>query len=113
MDFNSKVAGNNEPALTVRDAARYRALLLAKRDELLAAVAESERKRRTETLATVVEAEVAGTIFARDRPRLHVATLVYGMIVEIFGFWCLLTALETWLEVRGNLPAYRGAFLLH
>ncbi len=56
---------------------------------------------------------IFGTFFTRDRPRLHVATLVYGMIVEIFGFWCLLTALETWLEVRGNLEAYRGAFLLH
>ncbi len=59
---------------------------------------------------------IFGAFFTRDRPRvaaLHVATLVYGMIVEIFGFWCPLTALETWLEVRGNLPAYRGAFLLH
>src|SRR5258708_27534752 len=42
MDFNSKVAANNEPILTVRDVARYRALLLAKRDELLAAAAEAE-----------------------------------------------------------------------
>jgi len=41
MDFNSKVAANNEPILTVRDVARYRALLLAKRDELLAAAAEA------------------------------------------------------------------------
>jgi DnaK suppressor protein len=37
MDLNSSAAGNNEPVLTVRDAARYRALLLAKRDELEAA----------------------------------------------------------------------------
>ena len=34
---------------------------------------------------------------------LHIATLVYGVIVEIFGFWCPLTV----------LPAYRGPFLLH
>lgn len=41
MDLNSNAAGNNEPTLTARDAARYRALLLAKRDELaLAAGAE-------------------------------------------------------------------------
>jgi hypothetical protein len=35
--------------------------------------------------------------FTRGRPRvaaLHVATLVYGMIVEIFGFWCPRTALK-------------------
>src|SRR5713226_9652278 len=44
---------------------------------------------------------------------LHVGTLVYGVIIEIFGFWCPLTALETWLEMRGNVPAYRGPFLLH
>jgi hypothetical protein len=59
---------------------------------------------------------IFGALFTRGRPRLavlHVATLVYGMIVEIFGFWCPLTALETWLEVRGNVQAYRGAFLLH
>lgn len=42
MDFKSKVEGNKEPVLTVRDTAKYRALLLAKRDELLAAAAEAE-----------------------------------------------------------------------
>jgi hypothetical protein len=44
---------------------------------------------------------------------LRVATLVYGMIVEILAFWCPLTALENWLEVRGGVAAYRGPFLLH
>jgi hypothetical protein len=38
---------------------------------------------------------------------------VYGVIIEIFGFWCPLTALEEWLEVRGGVSAYRGPFLLH
>jgi hypothetical protein len=55
-------------------------------------------------------------MFTSGRPQLaalHVATLVYGVIIEIFGFWCPLTALETWLEMRGNVPAYRGPFLLH
>jgi len=36
-------------------------------------------------------------MFTSGRPRLaalHVATLVYGVIIEIFGFWCPLTALE-------------------
>jgi len=57
-----------------------------------------------------------GALFTRGRPQLttlHVATLVYGVFVEIFDFWCPLTALETWLEVRGNVPAYHGPFLLH
>src|SRR5712664_4492202 len=37
---------------------------------------------------------IFGAFFTRGRPRLaalHVATLVYGMIVEIFGLWCPLT----------------------
>jgi hypothetical protein len=37
----------------------------------------------------------------------------YGLIVEIFDFWCPLTALEEWLDVRGQVPAYHGPFLLH
>jgi len=28
---------------------------------------------------------------------LHVATLVYRVIIEIFDFWCPLTTFETWL----------------
>ena len=55
-------------------------------------------------------------MFTSGRPRLaalHVATLVYGVIIEIFGFWCPLTALEEWLQVRGGVSAYRGPFLLH
>ena len=50
----------------------------------------------------------------RSVAALHIATLVYGVIVEIFGFSCSLRALEEWLAVHGNLPAYRGGpFLLH
>src|SRR5260221_12791662 len=59
---------------------------------------------------------IFGAFFTRGRPRLaalHVATLVYGVIIEIFGFWCPLTAFETWLEVLGCVSAYRGPFLLH
>ncbi len=59
---------------------------------------------------------IFGGFFTRGRPRLaalHVGTLVYGVIVEIFGFWCPLTALENWLEVRGGVSAYRAPFLLH
>ncbi len=55
-------------------------------------------------------------MFRSGRPRLaalHVATLVYGVIIEIFGFWCPLTALEEWLQVRGGVSAYRGPFLVH
>jgi hypothetical protein len=34
---------------------------------------------------------IFGAFFTRGRPRLaalHVATLVYSLIIEIFGFWC-------------------------
>ncbi len=57
---------------------------------------------------------IFGAFFTRGRrlAALHVATLVYGVIIEIFGFWCPLTAFETWLEVRGGVSAYRGPFLL-
>jgi hypothetical protein len=48
---------------------------------------------------------IFGTFFTRGRPRVK--------NVEIFRLWCPLTALEEWLEVRGNVPAYRGPFLLH
>jgi len=59
---------------------------------------------------------IFGAFFTRGRPQLaalHVATLVYGVIIEVFGFWCPLTRFETWLEVRGGVSAYRGPFLLH
>lgn len=59
---------------------------------------------------------IFGAFFTRGRPRLaalHVVTLVYGVIIEIFGFWCPLTALENRLEVRGGVSTYRGPFLLH
>ncbi len=59
---------------------------------------------------------IFGAFFTRGRPRLaalHVAMLVYGVIIEIFGFRCPLTALENWLEVRGGVSTYRGPFLLH
>jgi hypothetical protein len=66
--------------------------------------------------AAYIASLIFGAFFTRGRPRLavlHVGTLVYGMIVEIFGFWCPLTSLENWLEMRGNASVYRGPFLLH
>jgi hypothetical protein len=49
-------------------------------------------------------------IFTSGRPRLaalHVATLVYGVIIEIFGFWCPLTALAEPAIADGE-PGFRG-----
>ena len=56
-----------------------------------------------------------GTLLTRGRSQLaalHVGTLLYGIIVEIFGLWCPLTALEQWLEARGDVSVYHGPFLL-
>src|SRR5258708_32587552 len=58
---------------------------------------------------------IFGAFFTRGPPRLaalHVVTLVYGVIIEIFGFWCPLTAFETGLEQRGGVSAYRATSLL-
>lgn len=59
---------------------------------------------------------IFGALFTRGRTRLaalHVGTLLYGIIVEISGLWCPLTALEQWLEMRGGVSPYHGPFLLH
>jgi hypothetical protein len=61
--------------------------------------------------AAYIACVIFGAFFTRGRQRfaaLHVATLVYSVIVEIFGFWCPLTTFETWLEVRGGVSAYRA-----
>lgn len=66
--------------------------------------------------AAYIACVIFGAFFTRGRPRLaalHVATVVYGVIVEIFDFWCPLTALEQWLDVRGQVSAYHTPFLLH
>src|SRR5260370_1620833 len=65
--------------------------------------------------ATYIAWVIFGAFFTRSRPRLaalHVATLVYGVIIEIFGFWCPLTALEEGLVGRGQVSAYLVPFLL-
>lgn len=59
---------------------------------------------------------IFGALFTRGRARLaalHVGTLLYGIVVEIFGLWCPLTELEQWFELRGGVSLYRGPFLLH
>ena len=65
--------------------------------------------------AAYIACVIFGAFFTRGRQRfaaLHVATLVYSVIVEIFGFWCPLSALEDWLQVRGGVSVYRGPFPL-
>ncbi|MHB8542096.1 MAG: DUF2784 domain-containing protein [Candidatus Acidiferrales bacterium] len=59
---------------------------------------------------------IFGAIFSRGRPRLawaHVATIVYGIIVETTAFVCPLTLAENWCEARAGVEPYHGPFLLH
>lgn len=59
---------------------------------------------------------VFGAFLARHRPILrwlHVASLVWGILVELFVWPCPLTLLEDWLERRAGIEPYQGGFLLH
>lgn len=59
---------------------------------------------------------IAGALLTRGRPWLaaaHIASLLWGIVIEIAPWPCPLTLLEQYLENRAGLAAYRGAFLLH
>lgn len=59
---------------------------------------------------------VFGAFVARHRPVLrwiHIASLMWGILAELFIFPCPLTALENWLELRSGIEPYQGGFLLH
>jgi hypothetical protein len=59
---------------------------------------------------------VFGALVTRRRPILqwlHIACLVWGVLVEVTPWPCPLTLLENWLESRAGVGAYQGGFLLH
>ena len=59
---------------------------------------------------------IFGAFWTRGRPWLtgfHLASLVWGIIVEVGPWPCPVTLLEQWLETRAGLPSYRGSFLVH
>jgi hypothetical protein len=59
---------------------------------------------------------IAGAVFTRSRPALtwlHIASLLWGIFVEVFPGSCPLTSLENWLESRAGIQPYQGGFLLH
>jgi len=45
--------------------------------------------------------------------RLHIASLVWGLLVEGCDWYCPLTHLEVWLRERGAQAGYQGSFLSH
>lgn len=59
---------------------------------------------------------IAGWTLTRSRPWLrwlHIASLVWGIVVEIGPWPCPVTLLEQWLETRAGYAAYQGSFIVH
>lgn len=61
-------------------------------------------------------AVIFGAAFTRGRPvwsALHVASLIWGIIVEVGPWPCPFTLAEQYFEARAGIQAYQGSFLLH
>jgi hypothetical protein len=59
---------------------------------------------------------IFGAFFTRGRPLLtvvHIASFIWGLVIEIFPWTCPLTFAENWLEQRAGIALYSGGFLLH
>jgi len=59
---------------------------------------------------------IFGAFVTRSRPvlrRLHIASLVWALLIELFPWSCPLTLLENWFEVKSGADPYHGGFLLH
>jgi hypothetical protein len=59
---------------------------------------------------------IFGAFWTRGRPiwtTLHIAALLWGIVVEVGPWPCPLTLAENYFEARAGLPAYQGSFLLH
>src|SRR5215467_892146 len=59
---------------------------------------------------------IFGAFLTRSRPLLrwlHIASLVWGILIEILLWPCPLTLLENWLEGKAGVQPYESGFLLH
>ncbi len=59
---------------------------------------------------------IFGSLFTRGRPWLagiHIASLVWGIVVETGPWPCPLTMAEQWFQRRAGIVPYRGSFLIH
>ena len=59
---------------------------------------------------------VFGAAVTAGRPRLagfHVASVVWGVVIENVSWACPLTLAENWFQGRAGLEPYQGPFLLH
>jgi hypothetical protein len=63
-----------------------------------------------------IVAVIFGAFFTRGRPvwsALHMVSLIWGILVEVFPLPCPLTMAEQFFEARAGVQAYQGSFLLH
>lgn len=61
-------------------------------------------------------AVIFGAFFTRGRPvwtGLHIASLIWGIVVELAPISCPLTLAEQYFETRAGMPSYEGSFLMH
>jgi hypothetical protein len=59
---------------------------------------------------------ILGWLLTRRRPVwrwLHIACVLYGILIEVSGLSCPLTLLEAMLEERGGMVPDREPFMLH
>jgi Protein of Unknown function (DUF2784) len=59
---------------------------------------------------------ILGWLLTRHRPVwrwLHIACVLYGVLIEVSGLSCPLTLLEAMLEEGGRMVPYREPFVLH
>jgi hypothetical protein len=59
---------------------------------------------------------IFGALVTRGRPLLrwfHIASLIWGILVELLWWTCPLTLLENWAEAMAGVEPYHGGFLLH
>ena len=59
---------------------------------------------------------IFGALVTRSRPVLrwlHIASLVWGILIEVLPWPCPLTLAENWLEGKAGVEPYHGGFLLH
>lgn len=65
---------------------------------------------------TWILAVIFGAFFTRGRPVwsvLHVACLIWGIVVEAAPVPCPLTMAEQYFETRAGWDVYQGSFMLH
>ena len=59
---------------------------------------------------------IFGAAVTRRHPLLrllHIASLLWGIWIEVGPWPCPLTLVENWLELRAGVNSYQGSFLLH